>query len=296
MRNTVFKILLLLGALVGIAMGVSLMFPEKPSAAPRPLPNPNGYDIFVKAGRTVMGGINLQRMTRDELALVVESNSNALQLARTGFQFECRVPVQFSTSYFSNHSMREIVPLRSLGQLFAAEGRLAEFEDRMSNAADCYLDTIHLGHAISHGGTLIDAMIGAATQSLGTSYLRPLANRLDSETSRQAARRLEMLDAEADSWQQVIAREKEAVANYPGNLKYKISTYFRSRNPATFSKAEVRFTEQQLEGRKLLIQLAARAYELENGTTPTTAADLVPVYLKEVPKDPGTGTNLTLSR
>ena len=58
-------------------------------------------------------------------------------------------------------------------------------------------------------------------------------------------------------------------------------------------KAETRFNEQKTEIRKLMIALAARAYELEKGTKPKTVADLVPDYLKAVPVDPVTKSNLT---
>jgi hypothetical protein len=42
----------------------------------------------------------------------------------------------------------------------------------------------------------------------------------------------------------------------------------------------------------LLIDLAARAYELDKGHRPANLADLVPDYLKAVPQDPFTGTNM----
>ena len=42
------------------------------------------------------------------------------------------------------------------------------------------------------------------------------------------------------------------------------------------------------------LELAARAYELEEGERPKSIADLVPAYLKAVPQDPLTGTNMVL--
>ena len=48
------------------------------------------------------------------------------------------------------------------------------------------------------------------------------------------------------------------------------------------------------ERRQLAITAAARAYELEKGKQPKSAADLVPEYLKAVPKDPATGNAMTL--
>jgi hypothetical protein len=44
-----------------------------------------------------------------------------------------------------------------------------------------------------------------------------------------------------------------------------------------------------------LINLAARAYELDKGKPPESLADLVPDYLKAVPQDPFTGTNMIYS-
>ena len=50
--------------------------------------------------------------------------------------------------------------------------------------------------------------------------------------------------------------------------------------------------ERELVTRKLMLGLAARAYELEKGERPKTIADLVPDYLKTIPLDPITGTNM----
>jgi hypothetical protein len=44
--------------------------------------------------------------------------------------------------------------------------------------------------------------------------------------------------------------------------------------------------------RSLSLELAGRAFELENGKSPASAADLVPGYLTAVPRDPATGAEL----
>ena len=46
---------------------------------------------------------------------------------------------------------------------------------------------------------------------------------------------------------------------------------------------------------QLIVDLAARAYELDKGHRPVSVAELVPEYLKAVPQDPVTGTNLIYS-
>jgi len=47
--------------------------------------------------------------------------------------------------------------------------------------------------------------------------------------------------------------------------------------------------------RELTLDLATRAYELERGKPPASLADLVPDYLKAIPQDPFTSTNLVYS-
>jgi hypothetical protein len=53
-----------------------------------------------------------------------------------------------------------------------------------------------------------------------------------------------------------------------------------------------KLTAQQTREQVLLIQLASRAYELEKGERPKTLGNLVPVYLKAIPQNPVTGTNM----
>jgi hypothetical protein len=44
-----------------------------------------------------------------------------------------------------------------------------------------------------------------------------------------------------------------------------------------------------------MISFATRAYELEKGKPPASIADLAPAYLKAIPQDPVTKTNLALN-
>jgi hypothetical protein len=60
-------------------------------------------------------------------------------------------------------------------------------------------------------------------------------------------------------------------------------------------KAGQKFNGQEKKTHQLIIDLAAHAYVLENGHRPASVANLVPDYLKAVPKDPITGTNLVLT-
>jgi hypothetical protein len=57
-------------------------------------------------------------------------------------------------------------------------------------------------------------------------------------------------------------------------------------------RAVARAISLQTRERVLLIQFASRAYELEKGERPKGLADLVPAYLKTIPQDPLTRTNM----
>jgi hypothetical protein len=69
----------------------------------------------------------------------------------------------------------------------------------------------------------------------------------------------------------------------------------RESSGEIFKKTKQKFQEQQLKTRQLLIDLAVRAYELDKGKPPASLADLVPDYLKAVPQDPFTETNMVYS-
>jgi competence protein ComGC len=66
-------------------------------------------------------------------------------------------------------------------------------------------------------------------------------------------------------------------------------------NEPVFRKTKEKFQQQQIKTRQLMVDLAARAYELDKGKSPASLADLVPEYLKAIPQDPFTGTNMIYS-
>jgi len=260
------------------------------------LPNPNGYDDLVKAGEMADDNTgNYYEMKLEELRRLVAKNSDALQAARTSLQEDCAVPIQFSESYMSRR-IPELAGFKRLAQAFVAEGRLAEMENRPGDAAKSYLDTIRLGNKSDRGGILIDQLVSIAIEAMGVAHLQKLVDQLDAKSCREAAATLETLDAQGQSWQQAVQQERDwSRRAYPG-VRYEL-VRLMSRN--SFNKAlqggERKFNKQQMEMRQLTVALAARAYELDKGHRPVNIADLVPDYLKAIPQDPVTGSNLVYS-
>jgi hypothetical protein len=205
------------------------------------------------------------------------------------------VPLQFSENYMSRH-LPELADHKRLAQAFVAEGRLAEMENRPGDAVKSYLDAICLGNKSTHGGILIDQLVGTAIEAMGVSHLQKLVDQLDAKTCHETAATLETLDAKRQTWNEVVQQGSAwERRSYPA-IKYRWTELVRSSlSKKSHQAAERKFNKQQLMTRQLLVDLAARAYELENGRRPASVADLVPDYLKVVPQDPVSGTNLVMT-
>jgi hypothetical protein len=172
-----------------------------------PLPKENGYDDFVKAGKMLASNTSgFYKMNEQELQTLVDGNSNALQLARSGLQKQCQVPLQFSTNYLSAH-LEELANLKVLSQALVAEGQLAEMQNRTNDAAKSYSDAINLGIESRCGGVLLDQLVGIAIEAIGTSYLQKIANSLDVPTSRKTIAALETFDSQRQPWNEVMQEE-----------------------------------------------------------------------------------------
>jgi hypothetical protein len=272
----------------------SLVFMETEPLPPvAPLPNPNGYDDLVKAGKTIKGDVwDYDKANLEKLRGIVLTNAGALSLARSALSNQCGVTLQFSQAYLTNH-LPELIGFRSLAQAFATEGKLAEMDIRFNDAAKSYLDAIHLGVAAGRGGTLIDEMLGIAIESLGLEQLQKIAGNLDGKSCRDTIQTLETLDTQRQSWADVL-RQEDAWSRRTFGLRGQILRWIyhpvRDRN---YQRAIDTIKSTQKKEGQLLIDLAVHAYELDKGHRPTNLADLVPDYLKAVPQDPFTGTNMS---
>jgi hypothetical protein len=296
-RNWLILFLSIPAVTILAVVGLLVFLELQPLPPVQPLPNPNGYDDVVKAGKMVTSNVgNYYEMNEAQLRETVSANAEALSLARISLSNECRVPIQFSLSYFNKQHFSELSGLKRLAQTFAAEGRLAEMENRPGDAVKSYLDAIHLGNESARGGVIIDQLVGTAIEAIGTSYLQKHVDQLDAKSCRETVAALETLDAQRQSWNEVMQQENVWSRRTFTSLRYRIHwSQLAKMTEKTFQKAEQRFNKQVAQTRQLLIDLASRAYELDKGHRPANLADLVPDYLKAIPQDPLTGTNMVYS-
>ena len=294
-RNWLMTLLILASPFL-LFLGLLLFWTAEPLPPVAPPPNPNGYDVLVKAVQTVAddpGDYN--QLNEQQLSELVATNAEALHWLRAGLSNECRVPVQFSQTYMANH-LNELAGFKRLAQILAAEGRLAEIEGRPGDAARSFLDAIRLGIESLRGGVVIDQLVGAAIEHIGTDGLGKNAGQLDAKTCRETAATLETLDYQRQTWQQVVQQERDwSRRTFPGMRNEFVRVMTRNSLNEAFQNGESKFNNQQKRTRQLTVDLAARAYELDKGHPPASVADLAPDYLKTIPQDPFTSTNLVYS-
>ena len=295
-RNWLIAIFILALPFV-LFLGFLFVMETEPLPPIASLPNPNGYDDLVKAGKMVTADVgDYDKIDEAQLRELVATNAEALQLLRTGLSNQCRVPAQqFSQTNMENH-LNELAGFKKLAQVLAAEGRLAEMDGHPRVATKSYLDVFRFGTESARGGVIIDQMVGVAIEAIGVAHLQKLVDQLDAKSCHETAATLETLDSQGLTWQQVMQQERDwSRRAYPG-VRYEL-VRLMSRNSLNkdFQKVEDKFNKQQMKARQLTVDLAARAYELDKGHRPVNIADLVPDYLKAVPQDPVTGTNMVYS-
>jgi hypothetical protein len=257
-----------------------------------PLPNPNGYDDLVKAGQMITDKVgDFDKMNEEELRSLVTTNLKAIRLARTGLQQHCLVTLNYSPT--SADILVKHSALLHLAQAFATEGRLAEMENRVNDAIESDLDLVRLSNESARGGVVIDQLVGTAIEAIGVEQLQRLVGQLDIKSCREATAMLETLDSQKQTWNQVMQHERDwSRRAFPGLRNELTRILSRRAIQKANQDSERAFMKHELTARQLIIDFAARAYELDKGHPPASVNDLVPDYLKAIPQDPLTGTNM----
>lgn len=286
-----------LGAVV-ISLLVWLLIAQP---APEPMPNPNGYDDLVKAGREALGRMEAVGVSTNGRHTAAQSegirldgnqiSAAALELARRGMARECRVR-PYSLGDYSDHLLDRI-GIKQLAFEFQYEGSVAETHGRYGEAARSYLDIVRLGHESTRGGALLDGMDGRTIQMIGVASLQMLTLKLDARTCRDTALALEAIEARREPADAFVRHERSMQRRMGGGLRNLISRVLHYR---TLKRSEAVFRGSWLgisaTSELAITRLATRAYQLDhNGAQPPNLDALVPQYLKAVPVFPYAVTN-----
>ncbi len=166
------------------------------AAPPEPMPNPNGYDDFVRAGQMLTGRAVDYYLTnsQEQLAAFVSKNKEALQLVRLGLSRECRVPNDYSPGYTVRH-VRELPPSGQLAYGLCVEGKLAEMENRTNDSAQCYLDAIRFGVMSSQAGVIFSKLVGITCEAEPRQRLQSLFPGLNTQQCLDVAHTLDTINS-----------------------------------------------------------------------------------------------------
>ena len=275
--------LTVLAALLLLAFVILTANPPGYSTA---LPNPNGYDDFIRAGAIVQDDLSANPvMTHDTLASVVATNSEALAAARLGLSRKCSAHTdQLITN---NMTPSDLIGMKRLAQLFATEGRLAEMDGRFADAARSYADAIRLGNESSRGGLVIHRLVGIACEAIGMMPLAKLVPKLDCEQARPIISELAKIDSEGVAWGDIWRDERRyarwQIRQYhnPVRLVTDMWHAHKIKGPVL-----ARHNKAVAHLRLIMVELALRCYRSDQGQPPSSLNELVPKYLQTLPYDP----------
>ncbi len=259
-----------------------------------PLPSPNGNDDFVKAQKLMVGNpADFERGSLEELRKHLAENAEVLRLVQEGLTKRCRVPISYSTNHLVLRSLSDV---KKLARLLEAAGRLAELERRTNDAARIYLETIRYGEESCRGGVMMDRLVGIVCETIGVNSLQKITGALDAATCRVLSKQLQEFERREESVTEVLRNEAEWVRRtFPLWQRIPAMIPIESLNPTKRVQKDFvkKCNQSEIPFKRLIINLAVRAYELDRGQQPKSLNELVPDYLDAVPVDPATGTKLT---
>jgi hypothetical protein len=287
------RLLLLAFALVAGAVLVALLLStigRSPVRLP-PLPNPNGYDDFVKAGEAVLGDISdWPVLDHDSLRDLVSTNAEPLRLLRLGLTRQCVMPMDFPLTNNAGFLPRGRI---NLALLLAAEGRLREMENRPADAALSYVDALRYGNEMSRGGFLINRLVGLDCEVIGYAPLAKLVPKLNPVEARAVLRDLDKLDTGRVTWAEVQQSEGRFMRYQRGkqfNPVVWVRNWWQIRR--AMQRAETKPKTVVARERLLAVELALRCYQTQQGHPPASLEELSAKYLSHVPEDPFSGQPL----
>ena len=278
--------LLALAALTVTAFALLLV-----ARRPDPLPNPNGYDDFVAAGKMVVGKPG-EVATNGPAALAAFAAQNAGVGARVraGFVCESRVPVKMNQGWLVRHRP-DCQAVTDAGNTLGVIAHQLETEGRVADSLAVHLDCVRLATESVRGGLAMDYLTGTSLELSAVLDLQQLTPKLNAALCRQTLKALQETDAAAEPLMALVERERQ--------WRWWVSGWWRTSDGIKARIEELRFRPSWtsasvssiaheehmvvlLRGR-LSLALARRAFTLEQGRPPASDAELVPAYLPALP-------------
>jgi hypothetical protein len=253
------------------------------------IPEPNGYETLISVARTItLPEDGLTDMPPEKVRTWVSDKREDLDRIRLALRTESGIPL--STDPKQNQAqLDEIRQLKRLAVLLGLRARAELVEGKTNAAARSMLDTILLGQAMGRGGLMVHALNAMAVERVGVASLKTLAPMVDGETHRDLARTLEQAETRRESADRILQTEQSWRHARFGLVARVMPMLDRKSEGQRQSDFLQRHQETVRATRRLLLNLAIRAWSNQNGRAPKDASEIVPSFLKAIPLDPKTG-------
>jgi len=139
---------------------------------------------------------------------------------------------------------------------------------------------------------IIQRLVGVACETIALRELSQLSDKLDAKQCAEIARKLEQIDGADEPVAETIRNEDVFNRKTESFQQKLVALAMREQLRAEREKATKKCESAISNRRRVMLTFAARAYELDHGKRAASVADLVPGYLKTIPQDPATGTNM----
>ncbi len=189
------------------------------------LPDPNGWDDLVAAGKMVENSNSLSIInnydaaTQSQLATAVKTLAPAYQRLNIGLERPGLCPVSYDGP---GKNIDSISAMRTLARALAGRGRLATLEGRFEDAADSFLECTRFGYAVRRGGLIVDALVGIACSGIGYHNLYAIRLKLPSAQCSKLVRVLSSLERQAEPAADSIQRDR--IWSHKGYLLYSVGS------------------------------------------------------------------------
>jgi hypothetical protein len=251
-------------------------------------PNPNAYELFLKAEERLEGLDPLS--VTNNYAGFVAGHREMFEEFEKALGYEAEAPARAYDS--AQMPVRDLLRLKRLAFAIMIQAKEAREEGRWSDAARVYLEVMRFGQKVERG-PLINFMVGSAIELMGIKLLGQVNMLSAGQLSDSGAQLLEV-DGARIGFDEVKRRERYFMKMNREDFLTRVRGLFRSKQ--IFEDVHERYLDTAALAQVVAANMAIRQFELAEKRKPRELADLVPKYLSVMPRDPFTSRPLILAQ
>lgn len=267
-----------------------------PTPLPKiPSPSPNGFHDVVDAAHdfslaSILGRMQDPQCSTEELAAEVAEHKWVYERLRLGLSRDVQVREWTKEGIANERKYRNAEAILDFDVPAAAralirEAELAQRQHRYGDAARIAVECISLGHAITHNALASDYNCALRVEIMGNLMLHQLLPRLDTLQCRRAIDALIEIDRQREPLKDVWRRDRIWYENSGDWLKQLVAVLVAVASTDD-GEEPIAISERDAVTRLLIVELALRAYQTENGTLPDQLRQVTPEFLAALPVDP----------